>query len=144
MGRGHQASLSGLASSWLSSERGVSQTRVACAWEFPDGLCPPPPTHLLGVGPRAQAGWCSASKWQLASRLKQPPNSHPASLSLPFPHTQSSQRHSALRDCPPTRPYSSQNSGEVSEPPQPQLLAPLRTSWDRPRSQSQQPRRSRN
>lgn len=58
---------------------------------------------------------------------------HSISMALPFPHTLIfPETPSVSGTVPPPRPHDSQNSGEVSEPPQPQLLAPLRTCWDRP------------
>ena len=69
----------------------------------------------------------------LVSRVKQPPRLRPQPARPCHSHTPCLPRDSAvLRGCPTTGPRSSQNTGEVSEPPQPQLLAPLRTGWDRP------------
>lgn len=131
-----EASLSGLASLWLGPEEklpGHEWPHMNSLVDYAPGGPHPPRNPKPGRVP----------DWWPDSGLKQPPTFiQPARPAIPT-HLCLPRDTECSGTVPPPRPHSSQNSGEVSEPPQPQLPAPLRTAGTGPFS-SQQPRQTRN
>lgn len=110
------------------SVSGLKRGTLEAGGHHPFGLPDGGPWRPVPLGGQKSGG-------QVARTITQPAQPCHSTVPRVFPG------HSGAVPLP--RPHSSQNSGEVSEPPQPQLPASLRTVGTGPFS-SQQPRQSRN